>query len=166
MLWVVALGIATGMRTMTPIAALCWFAWLGLLPETGWARFFGSLIAAILFTAFAIGEYIGDTLPKTPSRTAAGPLISRLVFGSLVGILVAKAMSQPVAGGVVFGVVGVLIGAYGGVRVRLYLSRKFKRDLPVALCESVLAVAIAVTSLAVLHIDIAAEAAALSRTFT
>ena len=33
MLWMVLLGIVTGMRSMTGLAVLCWFAWLGLVPE-------------------------------------------------------------------------------------------------------------------------------------
>jgi len=38
MAWLIAipvLGIATGMRTMTPIAILCWFAYLGDLSVDG-----------------------------------------------------------------------------------------------------------------------------------
>jgi uncharacterized membrane protein len=51
---------------------------------------------------------------------------------------------QPVAGGVIFGVIGALIGSYGGVRVRLWLAKLVGRDLPVALGESLVALGVAV----------------------
>ncbi len=159
MIWVIVLGVATGMRTMTPMAALCWFAWLGLVPESGWAVWVGALVSAIVFTVLALGEYVGDTLPKTPMRTAAGPLVSRLVFGGVVGAAAFHAFNEPVAGGVVFGVIGALIGSYGGVRARLWLSGKIGRDLPVALLESALALGLSVGALMVMHHDLVIEAA-------
>ncbi len=67
-----ALGITVGMRTMTAMAVLCWFAWTGSVPQTGWAFWVGHLVTVIVFTVFAAGETIGDTLPSTPSRTAPG----------------------------------------------------------------------------------------------
>jgi uncharacterized membrane protein len=139
-----ALGISAGMRTMTAMAVLCWFAWTGSAPQTGWAFWVGNLVTAIVFTVFAVGETIGDTLPSTPNRTAPGPLVARLVFGGLVGALGASGIHQPVAGGVIFGVIGALIGAYGGFRVRMWIAKRLGRDLPVALAESLLALAVAV----------------------
>src|SRR5580658_3280904 len=120
MWWMVLVGVVTGMRSMTALAVLCWFAWLGMLPETGWARWSATAVAAILFGLCALGEYAGDLSPRAPSRTSPFPIIVRLIFGAVAGALSAHALSEPVAGGVVFGVIGVLIGAYGGVRVRLW----------------------------------------------
>jgi uncharacterized membrane protein len=144
MLFMVLIGISTGMRTMTATAVLCWFAYLQLLPQRGWTGWTGMLVSVILFTVFALGEYVGDTLPQTPNRTAPGPLVARLVFGAFAGILVARGTLEPDAGGVVFGIIGVLIGAYGGVKLRLYLAKKLGRDLPVAILESLAALGIAV----------------------
>jgi uncharacterized membrane protein len=138
-----ALGITVGMRTMTAMAVLCWFAWTGSVPQTGWAFWVGNLVTVIVFTVFAAGETIGDTLPSTPSRTSPGPLVARFVFGGLVGGLAAHGILQPVAGGVLFGVIGVVIGAYGGVWVRLRLARWVGRDWPVGLGESVVVLAVA-----------------------
>ena len=70
-LWFVLLGMTVGLRSMTAMAVLCWFAWPQLLPQHGWAFWVGSLVSVIVFTVAAVGEYIGDTLPQTPSRTAA-----------------------------------------------------------------------------------------------
>jgi uncharacterized membrane protein len=143
MIFMVLIGISTGMRTMTATAVLCWFAYLQLLPQRGWTSWTGTLASVIVFTIFALGEYVGDTLPKTPNRTAPGPLVARMAFGALAGILVARGTLEPDAGGVVFGIIGVLIGAYGGVRLRLYLAKLIGRDLPVAIVESMAALGIA-----------------------
>jgi uncharacterized membrane protein len=150
-LWVLLLGVSTGMRTMTAMAMLCWFAYLNVLPQNGWAFWTGTLAAVIVFTVLAVGEYIGDTLPQTPSRLAPGPLVARLVFGALAGALGAHAMLEPVAGGVILGVSGALIGAYGGYHARRALSRRVGRDLPVALCGSLLALVIAFWAARTLH---------------
>ena len=135
----VAMGMATGLRTMTPMAVFCWAAYLGFLPQDGWAMWAGKLITVIIFTIFALGEYVGDTLPQTPSRTSAFPLIARIAFGAVVGALCAKATEEPVAGGVIFGAIGAVAGAYGGYWLRAYFAKKVGRDLPVALVESALA---------------------------
>jgi len=131
------------MRTMTPMAVLCWFAYFGLLPQTGWSFWTAKLVTAIVFTVLAAGEYIGDTLPQTPNRTAPGPLAARIGFGALTGALAAHAAIPPLAGGVVFGVIGALVGAFGGIRLRVWAARRVGRDLPVALSESALALAFA-----------------------
>ncbi len=136
---------------MTAMAVLCWFAWLHLLPQGGWAFWVGSLISVIVFSVAAVGEYIGDTLPQTPSRTSPVGVGARIGFGALVGALAAHGIFEPVAGGVIFGVIGALIGTYGGHRVRMYWSRSLGRDLPVALTESGIALALAVFGCWELH---------------
>ena len=93
------LGVTVGMRTMTAMAVLCWFAWNRMLPQTGWAFWVGNIFTVIVFTFFAVGEYVGDTRPTTPSRTAPGPLAARLVFGALVGALAAHGILEPAVGG-------------------------------------------------------------------
>lgn len=149
--WMLLLGVVTGLRTMTPIAVLCWAAYLGFLPQHGWGFWTGYLVSAIVFTIFAFGEYFGDTLPNTPSRKAAGPAVARLVFGALVGALAATAISEPIAGGILAGVVGAAIGTWGGWWVRMRIAKATGRDLPVALAESALALLLAVVAVAVMH---------------
>ena len=68
-----------------------------------------------------------------------------------MGGLAAHAIVEPVAGGVIFGVVGALIGTYGGYRVRMYWAKSLGRDLPAALGESALALALAVLTCWQLH---------------
>jgi uncharacterized membrane protein len=139
------------MRTMTAIAVLCWFAWLQLLPQTGRGFWAGYLVTAIVFTVLAVGEYIGDTLPSTPSRTDPLLVAARVTFGALVGGLAANGIVEPVAGGVIFGVVGALIGTYGGYRVRMYWAKSLGRDLPAALGESAIALGLALFTCWQLH---------------
>jgi uncharacterized membrane protein len=153
MIWMfVVLGITVGMRSMTAIAVLCWFAWLQLLPQAGKGSWAGYLVTAILFTVCAVGEYIADTLPSTPSRLAPVGLGTRLVLGAVVGGLAAHGIYEPAAGGVIFGVTGALIGTYGGHWLRRFLARRVGRDLPVALLESVVALGVAVLMCWQLHL--------------
>jgi len=147
----IVLGMTVGMRTLTAMAVLCWFAWSGMLPQHGWAFWVDYLVTAIVFTVLAIGEYIGDTLPTTPNRTAPGPAIARVVFGGLVGGLAAHGILEPTAGGVIFGVVGAAIGTWGGYRLRVLGAKWVGRDLPVALFESALALGISVVIAVKLH---------------
>ena len=158
MWWMVLVGVVTGMRSMTALAVLCWFAWLGRLPETGWAAWSATAVAAIVFGLCALGEYAGDLSPRAPSRTAAFPMTVRVLFGGVAGALCAHALSQPVVGGVLFGVGGVLIGAYGGVRVRVWLAGKVGRDWPVGVAESVVALGMALLAATMLHHKVVTEA--------
>jgi uncharacterized membrane protein len=145
MSWLVAiplLGLVTGLRTFTPMAVLCWFAWLGLLSvEDTWAAWTGRLTVAIVFTVLAVVELIGDKLPRTPNRTAPGPLLARLAFGGLVGSISATAINGPGLEGVLLGVVGALLGAFAGFMIRRDLVEKIGcKDLPVALAEDLFAI--------------------------
>ena len=151
MLWILLLGVVTGARTMTGIAVVCWAAWLGTLPEHGWGLWASYLVSALVFTALALGEYIGDTLPKTPSRKTPGPAAARIVFGALVGALAATSIYEPLAGGILAGVLGAVIGTWGGYWFRMGLARRLGRDLPAALAESAVALALALYAIWQIH---------------
>ncbi|HTD97553.1 MAG TPA: DUF4126 family protein [Edaphobacter sp.] len=153
--WLIAiplLGLVTGLRTMTPMAVLCWFAYVGHLPVDGtWASWTAKLPTAIVFTVLALGEYVADKLPKTPNRTSPGPLAARLVFGGLVGAIVAAGLNGSGIEGVILGVSGALVGAYAGFLIRRELVQRFGfRDWPVALLEDASAVLCAVMALGVI----------------
>ena len=100
-----ALGFATGLRTMTPMAILCWFAYLHHLPiHQSWAFWVAKLLTALVFSVLAVGELIGDKLPMTPSRIAVGPLLARVGFGGLVGAIAATGLhGSAVEGGFCWG---------------------------------------------------------------
>ncbi len=139
-LLVLLLGMCTGLRTMTPIAVICWFAYEKgvfepVLMLTGWRHFAGYLVSVIIFTVFAIGEFIGDKLPNTPARTSPIGLFGRIAFGVFVGVLIAPRVGghhylKGMTGGI-----GALLGTYGGWWVRTRLSARIGKDWPIANLE-------------------------------
>lgn len=152
--WLIAipiLGGMTGLRTMTPIAVLCWFAYLGHLPVDGtWAFWAAKLPSAIIFTLFAIGELIGDKLPKTPNRTSPGPLAARLVFGGLVGALVATGLKGSAFEGIILGVINAALGAFLGMYLRKWIVDSTEwPDWRVAVAEDILAVVASIFAMGV-----------------
>ena len=154
---VLLLGVVTGMRSMTALAAVCWAAWLQLVPEHGWAIWTAYLATAIFFTICALGEYVVDTLPKTPNRTDHGPALVRVVVAGLIGAMVAGAIGEPVAGGIILATLGALIGTWGSFWVRMSLDRLTGHDLPVAIAESVSALALAMMAITRLHHGLVVE---------
>jgi len=148
---VLLLGFANGLRTMTPIAVVCWAAWLGYLPVSGWGAWAGTLPAVIVFTLCAAGEWVGDVLPKTPSRKAPGPFAARVIFGALSASLAWHALGEPLAGSIIGGAVGATLGTLLGYSARMWGARKVGRDWPVGVAESAFAVALSVFMIWKLH---------------
>ena len=134
------IGVIAGLRSLTAPAVVSWAAssgWLHL--EHTPIAFLGKDITAGLLTALAIGELIGDKLPKTPSRKALVPFIARILTGALSGAaLGASRDSLPL--GLIAGAVGAVAGTLGGYEARKRLASAFGRDLPAALLEDVVAV--------------------------
>jgi uncharacterized membrane protein len=151
MQWYFFIGMATGMRTMTGIAVVSWFAWLGLLPQEGWSLWLANPISVVVFTVFALGEYYADTLPGIPNRTDLPLLLARCLVGGFAGVMIARALTEPWAGGALFTLIGVFVGAFGGVRLRLRFANRIGRDRPVALIESLLALLLAILGAYMLH---------------
>ena len=143
--WLIAiplLGVCTGFRTMTPIALTCWYAWAGYLPvKDTWAGWIASPISVGVFTVLAAGEYVGDKLPRTPARVDPFPLIARLGFGGLVGALVATGLSGSAFEGIVLGVIGAILGTFGGYLLRrAAVDRTGWPDWRVALIEDAITI--------------------------
>ena len=152
--WLIAiplLGMVTGMRSMTPMAVLCWFAYLGHLPVDGtWAFWTAKLTTAVVFTVLAAGELIVDKLPRTPNRIALGPLMARLLFAVLIGAIVAAGLDGPGIEGVILAVLGMLVGAYGGFLVRRDVVQRLAcKDWYIAVVEDAIAVGCAVLAMGV-----------------
>jgi len=143
--WLLAiplLGVTTGLRAVTPMAVLCWFAYLGYLPvDDTWASWTGRLAVAIVFTLLALGEMIADKLPRMPDRLSAVPLIARIIFGGLIGSIAATAMAGPGLEGVLLGVLGAALGAFAGFMIRRDMVERIGcADWKVALVEDLIAV--------------------------
>ena len=76
LLLALGIGFVAGLRSMTAPALVCWAAHLQWIHLQGTPLgFMASPIAVGIFTLAAIAELVADKLPKTPARTAAGPLI-------------------------------------------------------------------------------------------
>jgi uncharacterized membrane protein len=155
MSWIIAiplLGIVTGLRSMTPMAVLCWFAYLGHLPVEGtWAFWTAKPISVAIFTLLAAGEYVGDKLPRMPNRTSLFPLITRLVFGGFIGAVVAVGLDGPGFEGGFLGVAGALVGAFGGYQIRRELVHgKGYKDWHVAAVEDAIALGCAIMAMGII----------------
>lgn len=115
-----------------------------------WASWAGKLTTAIIFSVLAVGELVGDKLPRIPDRVAPFPLVSRVFFGGLMGAIVATGLDGSVIEGVLLGVGGALIGAFGGLLIRRELVAQLGcKDWQVAVAEDAIAICCAVLSMGV-----------------
>ena len=153
--WIVAipvLGGMTGLRSMTPIAVLCWFAYRGHLLVGGtWGQWAAKPVSVLVFAVLAVGELVGDKLPRTPDRTAPFPLFARVGFGGLVGALAATGLHGSAIEGIFLGAVPALAGAFLGFHLRrdLVAERSFP-DLGAALVEDALAVGLSFLAMGII----------------
>ena len=138
------IGVVAGLRTMTAAAAVSWAAWMGALPLAGTPlAFLGATVTPWILTVLALGELVADQLPKTPSRKAPIPFGARLLIGAVAGAAIGAGMDS-ILTGAGLGLMGALIGTYGGAEARSRLAAAFGRDRPAALIEDAVAVAGAV----------------------
>jgi uncharacterized membrane protein len=138
------IGIASGMRSMLGLAAVAWSAHCRRLnlADTKLA-FFGFAATPWILSAAALGELIFDKLPSAMSRTLPMPFITRLVTGSLCGAAIGLTAQRPI-GGALAGALGAVVGTFRGAKFRGALAKALGRDLPAALLEDVVAIALAV----------------------
>lgn len=134
------LGVVAGLRALTPVAAVCWAASLGLLKLSGTPfAVLGSTVAVWIATVAAGFEFVSDKLSKTPSRKVPLQFGARILMGGLAGAAVG-ASGGALAIGAVLGVVGAVAGTFGGAATRGWLAGRLGRDLPAALAEDLAAV--------------------------
>ncbi len=136
------IGIAAGLRALTPAAFVCWAARLGWLKLQGTPlAFLGHAVTPWIFTIAAIGELVNDKLPKAGSRKAPPAFIARIVMGALCGAALG-ATAGALAGGLILGAIGAVVGTLGGYEFRARLARAAGKDLPIALLEDAIAIAL------------------------
>ena len=143
MIYVLAIliGVAAGLRAVTPIAAIAWGAYLGWIDLSATPlAFMGNIIAVVIITLLAIAELVSDQLPNTPSRKVPVQFGTRILLSAFAGALL---MIDSWIIGAILGAVGAVLGTYGGADIRARLARAFGRDLPAALIEDVVAVILA-----------------------
>jgi uncharacterized membrane protein len=133
-------GVATGLRSMTPIAAVSWAARRGRLNlKNTRLAFLGYAATPYVLSALAILEVINDKLPHTPSRKEPLPFAVRLATGALCGAALG-APDRAVAAGMVAGALGGVAGTLGGYEFRARLVKATGgKDLPVAGLEDAVA---------------------------
>lgn len=136
------IGIFAGLRSLTAPATIAWAVHLGWLKLEGPLSFIGSLPSVVILTLLAVGELVGDKLPKTPNRTAPLGLIARLVTGGVSGACITAAGGQGVFLGGLLGALGGVVGCFGGFKARKKLVKALNvPDLYVALFEDLVAIA-------------------------
>jgi uncharacterized membrane protein len=135
------IGVVAGLRSMTAPAAVSWAARLGWLHlENTWAAFLGYAATPWILTLLAIGEWIADKLPKTPSRKTLVPFAGRIAAGALCGAAIGTP-SQSLAAGTIAGALGAVAGTLGGYEFRSRLVRATGgKDLRIALLEDAIAI--------------------------
>ena len=128
------------MRAMTAPAAVSWGAALGWLAlDASPLRFLAHWITPWVFTLLALGEFVTDQLPTTPSRTVPVQFGTRLVSGALCGAALGVSGGALVEG-IIAGVLGAVAGTLGGRWLRGRLATAFGSDPPAALLEDAVAV--------------------------
>lgn len=141
------LGVVAGLRSMLAPAIVSWFARNGVLAVVNTPlAFMGYQYAPIVLTVLAVGELIVDKLPNTPSRKTPPGFFARIVTGAVSGATIGAAGHLMMVG-LILGAVGAVAGTFGGAAVRAKLAAAFGRDLPAALLEDVVGIAIGVFSL-------------------
>jgi uncharacterized membrane protein len=127
LLLALGLGFVSGLRTLTPVAAV-------LLVRGG--------IWGIVLAVAAVGEYVWDVLPNTPSRTQAMGLSARVISGAFVGWLIATMHDGSGMFGAIAGIAGAIIGTYAGHAGRLAAIARIG-GYPAAIVEDLLAIGLA-----------------------
>jgi len=144
---ILLIGFSTGLRSFTSSAVLAWAADLGRLSVGATLfSFMASPITAGVLTLFALGEYVADLLPKTPSRTAAVGLIARFIMGTFAAGCIAAVSGRSLVLGLLGGITAIG-GAFAGYYARTGLVKSLNvKDPLIAIPEDIAAVILAVAS--------------------
>lgn len=134
-------GLATGARSQSALAACA------LTPGT-WRsnrldRWLHRFKLPSQLAVSAVGEMVGDKLPQAPARTEPAPLAARAVFGALAAAALASRRGHPAYTAAAVGAGSAVIASYAGVAARADAAGRFGSDLPGALTEDALTLALA-----------------------
>lgn len=136
------LGVAGGARTMLPAAAVSRAVRAGSVRIEGTPlRFLEGRNLNRILVGLAVAEMVADKLPMTPSRKHVAAFTARAISGALAGVAVGAA-SRRASLGLLLGMAGAIVGTEGGAAFRSWLSSLFKRDLPAAVIEDLVALAL------------------------
>jgi len=135
------IGIIAGLRTFTAPTAVSWGARFGRIPLAGThLAWLGSAVAAYVLLLLALVEIVFiDKNPKTPSRKAPQSFGARLVSGAFSGAAIGVS-ADSLWLGLFLGLIGAVVGTYGGAAFRARLAYAFGKDLPAAVIEDAIAI--------------------------
>jgi uncharacterized membrane protein len=94
-----------------------------------------------LLSGMALAELVVDKLPMTPSRKITAAFAARLVSGGLAGAAIGIVTRRATLGALL-GLAGAVVGTEGGAAFRSWLASLFERDLPAAVIEDLIALAL------------------------
>lgn len=136
------LGVASGMRSMTPLAVTA-----ARLPDPGRSPGVASRLpprGRKLLLALAAGELVADKLPMTPSRTSPPALIARLVSGAAAAAATAEVGGRSSVKPALAGALGAWVASFYMQRLRVRAGRRSGLPDPlIAVAEDALALALA-----------------------
>jgi uncharacterized membrane protein len=136
------LGVAGGSRAMLPAAAVSRAVRSGSVQTEGTPlRFLEGRNLNRILVGLALTELVADKLPMTPSRKHTAAFAARVVSGALAGAAIGAA-SRRAALGALLGRAGAIVGTEGGAALRSWLASLFDRDLPAAVIEDLVALAL------------------------
>jgi uncharacterized membrane protein len=137
-----AIGVIAGLRAMTAPMVASWAAhlhWINLQGSP--LAFMGSIVTAAILTLAAAGEIVNDKLPKTSARTSPPQLGARIVMGGFAAATLSAGAGGSILVGAILGIIGALVGTFGGYQVRTRTVKAFGLpDFVIALVEDVIAV--------------------------
>lgn len=141
----IQLGIGTGIRSMTPLAAFSWAAESGRMDlpagmpvgvlENRWTS------RALLLAA--AGEMVADKVLPLPARTGPIPLGSRVAIGAFLGWALFATEGEMPAVGAVTGGIAAAWGAFAASGARQFLTKTGLPDPVAGTLEDVAAVGLA-----------------------
>ena len=141
LLFAFLIGLFAGLRSLTSPAAVAWAVHLGWIKLARPLSLIGSLPALVILSLLAVTELILDKLPNTPNRTAPPGLIARIVTGGLTGACVSLGGGKTALVGAGLGVVGGIVGCFGGYEARAWLVKSLGLpDFYIALIEDLIAI--------------------------
>jgi uncharacterized membrane protein len=141
------LGFVCGLRALLGLAAASWAASSQQLQLQGtWLSFLGFRFTPYITSLLSIGEIINDKLPKTASRLVPPQFAARVVMGALTGTAIGLSGGQLIVG-VFAGIIGSVVGTFAGAKGRALAAKLFGRDLPAALLEDAIGIALAFVAL-------------------
>ena len=136
------LGVAGGARSMLPAAAISGAVRAGSVCTAGTPlAFLNGRSLNRLLVGLALAELVADKLPMTPSRKQSAAFAARVISGALAGAAVGAA-SRRASFGALLGMAGAIVGTEGGAAFRSWLASLFERDLPAAVIEDLVALAL------------------------